>query len=143
MAAVDEPQFRKLVIDRLDGLQKVDPDSYLDELKEVQELSHNYIEYKKSLCKGEFTAMTLGQLEDGKAPTKKLSREEKEFCLRGLKTFQRRYIEGLYLARKKQLEWLQEGRLEELKNSRDEALKDLEKSFERQKRRRKRRKRRS
>ena len=65
----------------------------------------------------------------------KLSKEEREVCFRELKQVQQKYIESLFEAKKRYVIHLHKQRLEELEKSKEEAIKELMKKFNKKGRR--------
>lgn len=90
-----------------------------------------FIQVKARVCSGEFTTAVLEEgVSSGKKnvpPLTKLSKQQKQLCFAELKAFQTTYINHLFEARKRYLDYLHTHRLDELFKTRDKILQDLQK----------------
>jgi hypothetical protein len=64
-----------------------------------------------------------------------LSREERKLCFRELKALQVTFINNMYSARKRYLDFLHAKRVEELEQAREKSIKSLQDSFNKKSRR--------
>ncbi|MEI8347504.1 MAG: hypothetical protein WCG27_08550, partial [Pseudomonadota bacterium] len=96
-----------------------------------------YIDHKKRVCNGEFSTIILNEAgeEQSTKPEKALSPEERKLCFREMKAMQISYINNMFSARKRYLDFLHALRIEELTKVRDRTIKSLQSSFEREEKR--------
>ena len=62
---------------------------------------------------------------------KRLSKEEKALCLRELKSMQRDFIDNIFQARIKYLDFLHKSQVKELHQAKADLIKSLDKNFQR------------
>jgi hypothetical protein len=110
---------------------------YTLKIDTTREKLEKYIENKKRVCDGDFSTVVLNRVEKDSDSKKlvKLSKEEREICFRELKQVQEKFIDSLFLAKKKYMIYLHEQRLAELEDSKEKALKELMNSFNKKGRR--------
>ena len=90
----------KDVREALVQIKQIEPSKYLDEISDYKRLINRYIEYKKLVCKGEFTTFIIGENMDASKPTKKkLSKQGMEICFRQLKNVHLDFVRGTFVAR--------------------------------------------
>jgi len=113
------PQFKEKISDLL----HLKPENYTREIDGYHKSIENYFAKRKAICLGEYSSNVL-EVED--IPVKKkLSKEEKKLCFDKIKTMQRNYINNIFLARKRYLEFLHKKRVQNLIEAKNVALKDL------------------
>ena len=93
------------------------------------------IEHKKRVCRGEFSTVILAEgvlpaKSKEEKPLNKLSRKEREVCFREMKSIQLSFIENMFGARKRYLDFLHQLRLKELDKAHKQALEELKSSFD-------------
>ncbi|MBC98903.1 MAG: hypothetical protein CME63_14255 [Halobacteriovoraceae bacterium] len=127
----------KEIIAIVSQLERLDPSEYILKIDDVREKLEKYFENKKRVCEGDFSTVVLtkGERESDTKKSVKLSKEEREVCLRELKQVQQKYIESLFEAKKRYVIHLHKQRLEELEKSKEEAIKELMKKFNKKGRR--------
>ena len=117
----------KQVRQKLEELKHLEPEKYFQELDSYKSFFKKYIEYKKRICEGDFSTIILG---DGQREGfQKIKGEEKKVCFRELKSFQTAYINNMFLARKRYLDYLHQERIKQLKEVKEKALKNLGLNF--------------
>ena len=109
-------------------LSKIQPKEYSEKVSKFRSEIERYIEHKKGVCQGNFSTVILdsGVGEKGEY---KLSKSEQELCYRELKGLQLTYINKLFEARKGYLDHLHGKRIESLNKVREDALKQLQATF--------------
>ncbi len=117
----------------LDQLRKIGPEEFPTKIETIRNTMILFIQVKARVCSGEFTTAVLedtlnvpGPKSSG-PPLTKLSKEQKQLCYGELKAFQTTYINYLFEARKRYLDYLHNQRLGELFKTRDKILQDLQK----------------
>lgn len=131
--------YTKKVHQALKDLKDLGPKDYFKEIDNYRSELEKYFDQKKRVCEGEFSTVILtGAPQDGDADAKKpvkLKPEERKLCFRELKALQLTFINNMYAARKRYLEYLHQERLKELDASRESAVKSLQGSFNKRSRR--------
>ena len=133
-------EYTKRVYQEVEQLKNVTPDNFAKEIDRFREQMERYIFHKKRVCNGEFSTFALSQNEPQNAalinsvdtaprPQRKLTAEEKKLCFKELKAFQVTYINNLFTARSRYLEFLHDLRKQELNQAREEALNSIKRSF--------------
>jgi hypothetical protein len=128
-------EYTKRVQEHLDELRNLKAEDFFKNVDRFRDDIDQYIDQKKRVCQGDFSLVILGDSplkdEEGvKSKKAKLSANEKELCLGELKALQMTYINNMFLARKKYLDYLHDKRVEELTLMREEALTSLRQGFE-------------
>ena len=128
---------KKQVTQLIENLKGLSPKEYTLKIEDVRDNLERYIENKKGVCKGDFSTVVLsrGEQESSNKKSVKLSKEEREVCFRELKQIQQTYIESLFEVKKRYLVYLHELRLNELEVAKEEAIKELMKTFNKKGRR--------
>jgi hypothetical protein len=131
--------YTKKVHKSLQDLKGLGPKEYFKEIDNYRTELEKYFDQKKRVCEGEFSTVILtGAPQKGDEDTKKpvkLKPEERKLCFRELKALQLTFINNMYAARKRYLEYLHKERLQELDLSREKAVKSLQGSFNKRSRR--------
>jgi UDP-N-acetylmuramoylalanine-D-glutamate ligase len=127
-------EYTKKIYKELEEIKSIKPEDYFTHIDEYRAGLEKYIDHKKRVCEGEFSFIILNDsTADEKRNTtnkkNKLSKEEQALCFRELKALQITFINNMYVARKRYLDYLHAKRIEELQNTRDNAVKDLSKQF--------------
>jgi len=109
----------------------IQPEKYVSEVDQYREIIEKFIEHKKRVCSGEFSTMVL-QTSGLAVPQerKKLGRAERKLCYREIKAFQITFINNMFQARKKYLNFLHTQRLQELEDSKTRVIKSLRAKFD-------------
>lgn len=125
--------YTKKVHQALEQLKDLGPKEYFKEIDNYRSELEKYFDQKKRVCEGEFSTVILtGAPQAGDEETKKpvkLKPEERKLCFRELKALQLTFINNMYAARRRYLEYLHKERLKELDSSREQAVKSLQGSF--------------
>lgn len=114
-------------------IAKLSPAEFELKINSIRADIDRYVEHKKGVCQGEFSTVILGASTTPIAsPTGefKLSKTEQELCYRELKALQITYVNNLYEARKNFLNYLHTQRIKELGKVREEALIQLQSTFD-------------
>ena len=119
----------------LEAIVNLSPEVYFQEIDKYRSVIEKYIEHKKRVCEGDFSTMVLDDKKGGASAehkeSKKLSAEEKKLCFKELKALQITFINHMFLARKKYLDYLHSIRIMELTNSKKKIIKSLQDRFSR------------
>lgn len=127
-------EYTKKIYQELEDIKKIEPDKYANSIDDFRTGLEKYIDHKKRVCEGEFSFIILNDrnadlTNPNNKRKNKLSKEEQALCFRELKALQITFINNMYVARKKYLDYLHGKRIGELQNTRDRALKDLNRQF--------------
>lgn len=128
-------EYTRRIREQLTELGKLPPEKYFDAVDSYRANIEKFIEHKKRVCNGEFSTVILNQKGpapqiDKKSSLNKLSREERKLCFREMKAIQITFIDNMFAARKRYLEFLHKLRLEELSGAYQMAIDGLKKSFD-------------
>ncbi len=141
--------YVKKIKEEIRKIKSLSPESYFNEIDRIrEEIVDRYLEHKKMVCNGEFSSIILtynskenkneqnaqAQAQASVTSNSALTKEEKIACWMELKSFQIEFINNMYDARKKYLEYIHNQRLDELKTNKDMAIKSLENSITKQRR---------
>ena len=110
----------------IESLKTLAPQDFVATAEKLVPLIEKYIERKKRVCQGEFSTIVLNGQEEENGQVQKLSPEEIKLCYQELKAIEVGYINNLFMARKRYLDYLHVLRIEELTRDRDAALKDIQ-----------------
>jgi hypothetical protein len=115
------------ILKELELVKNMSPEEYETKMDKYRSSIQKFIEHKKGVCSGDFSTIVLN--EDGitKEEERKLSWGERKVCIREIKQLQITFINNLYTARKKYLEYLHYMRIKELTSVRDESIKSIQK----------------
>lgn len=140
--AQDKPEgnifeYTKVIHESLKKLKDVAPENYVIEVDNYRKDLEKYFDQKKRVCEGEFSTVIFDGIKDGDEEKKpvKLKPEERKLCFRELKALQLTFINNMFVARKKYLEFLHKERLKDLEVARENAVKSLQGSFDKKSRR--------
>jgi len=127
-------EYTKQINMKLEDLKNLAADKYRLKVDQSRELIELYIDHKKRACRGEFSTVVLngGEASSRKNLTpsrRKLSTKEKKLCFREMKAIQTTYINNMFQARKRFLEYLHQKRIGELSKARELALQELQRGF--------------
>ncbi|HLE09618.1 MAG: hypothetical protein A2504_07155 [Bdellovibrionales bacterium RIFOXYD12_FULL_39_22] len=138
----NEIDYVRKIKDEISKIKTLSPENYFNEIDRIrEEVVERYLDHKKMVCNGEFSSIILAYDSKGnKAPTinsetvlsntpTALTKEEKIACWMELKSFQIEFINNMYDARRKYLEYIHNQRLQELKTNKNIAIKSLESSI--------------
>ena len=118
------------VVKDLQALKKLTPENYLKEIDSYRESFKKYIDWKKRVCKGEFSSVVLSEVRPGEGlEAKKLTLDEKKSCFREMKTLHVMFINNMFDARKRYLENTHLEQLAQLEKVKLESIKKLNNSF--------------
>lgn len=133
LSAEEQKPFEYLqeIKEVINGIKKVAPENYMNEMPDFRKKVERYIRYKNGLCNGEFSSIVLQSEVDGSEKDKNLSREERAFCIKELEAIQISFINHSFLARKKHIKYMHELELKELDEMRIKTLNELKQSFKR------------
>ena len=112
---------------QLQELKSFGHEDYRKKIGEVSKKMDRYLSYQKKICLGEFSTLIFEEKKKGKGQEvmKKLSRQERDLCLRSLIEMQRNYIEISFDKRGEFFEAIHRERMENLRLQKKKALKEL------------------
>ena len=110
----------------IENLKTLPPQDFVATAEKLVPIIEKYIERKKRVCQGEFSTIVLNGQEEENGQVQRLSPEEIRLCYQELKAMEVGYINNLFIARKRYLDYLHVLRIEELTRDRDAALKDIQ-----------------
>jgi hypothetical protein len=125
-------EYTNRVKRELNELENLKAEDYFQKADTYREIIEKYLDHKRRVCSGEFSTVVIsGQNStiSNEGVKTSLSRDEKRLCYRELKAIQITFINNMYQARKKYLDYLHETRINELSKAREEAVKSLNASF--------------
>jgi hypothetical protein len=131
-------EYTKQINTKLAELGQLAAAQYRSEVDNYRSDIEKYILHKKRVCRGEFSTVILNSnsgTPNVTPPRRKLSLKERKLCFREMKAIQITYINSMFQARKRYMDFLHQRRLKELSDSRELALKELQKCFNSKKRR--------
>jgi len=124
-------EFTQRIKVELDNIANIQPEKYIAEVDQYRETIEKFIEHKKRVCSGEFSTMILRSMEaETSKERQKLTREERKLCYREIKAFQITFINNMFNARKKYLNYLHTQRLIDLENTKIKVIKSLRAKFD-------------
>ncbi len=109
---------------KLDQIENLPPGEYFTKIDGLRVEIEQYIERKKRVCGGELSPIILQEGGVTPAPEKK-----GKACFRELRDFQVSFVNHLFAAREKYLNYLHEKRLGQLAKSRQKILRELQSTF--------------
>lgn len=125
-------EYTNRVKKELNELENLKAEDYFQKADIYREIIEKYLDHKRRVCSGEFSTVVISApnstITNDSVKTS-LSKDEKRLCYRELKAIQITFINNMYLARKKYLDYLHETRINELSKAREEAVKSLNASF--------------
>lgn len=130
-------EYTKKVHEQLNELRDISPADYFKNVDTYRTELEKYFDQKKRVCEGEFSTVILAGVSETSPNQKpvKLKPEERKLCFRELKALQLTFINNMFAARKRYLEFLHKERLSELDKAREKAVKTLQDSFNKKSRR--------
>jgi hypothetical protein len=131
-------EYTRNIYAKVKEIEHIKPEEYTRKLSDYRADIQRYIKHKKGVCEGNFSTVILE--EDKKDKNEyKLSKQEQELCYRELKGLQLNYINKVFVAKRRYLDYLHAQRIENLNIIRDESLKQLQATFDKKVLRKKRR----
>jgi hypothetical protein len=128
-------EYNKKIQKSLMSLKSLPANDYFKRIDEYRGALEKHFDHKKRVCDGEFSTIVLKNVKDteGKVINKKvrLSKSERRLCFRELKALQVTFVNNMYVARKRYLNFLHTRRLEDLDESREATIQSLHSSFKR------------
>lgn len=123
-------EYTKKIQKEIEEVRDLPADKFFKNIDNYRQSIEKYFEHKKRVCNGEFSTIILTEgVESKKAKVNKLSIEERKLCFREMKALQTTYINYMFLARKRYLDFLHERRIAELMEARKQAIDSLQSSF--------------
>jgi hypothetical protein len=126
--------YSKEIQDSLTRLRNLTAQKYYKDIDSFRTDLEKYFEHKKRVCDGEFSTVILSELKAQKGNRSKkkikLSSDERKLCFRELKALQVTFVNNMYVARKRYLEYLHINRLKELTQAREDSIKSIRASFD-------------
>ena len=121
-------EYTQEIHKKIEELKGLNPLSYQVRVYELKSDLENFFSHKKKVCNGEFSSVILTEsLREG--GNDKLTKEEKKLCFRELKALQTSFVNNLFIARRKYLNWGHEKNLSDLSAEREKAIFSLKESF--------------
>jgi hypothetical protein len=112
-------------------IKNLSPNEYISKIDKYRESIERFVGYKKRVCNGEFSSLVIKDGETLAGKKKRLSREERSLCFRELKGMQRNFIDNVFFARSKYLEYLHETQIKDLRQAKVDLIKSLDRNFRR------------
>ena len=134
-------EYTRRISNVIDSIDKIKLDDFSSRIDEVSETLEKYFEYKKGVCRGEFSTIIFQESQNSRTNFK-LTKKEQLLCFRELKALQVKYINKIFKVRKNYLDYMHTKRLDELKKVREKALEDVQQAFQDTSSKKKRRRRR-
>ena len=128
-------EYTKKIQKSLKSLKDLPASDYFKSIDEYRAALEKHFDHKKRVCDGEFSTIVLKHVKDtvGKVINKKvrLSKSERRLCFRELKALQVTFVNNMYVARKRYLNFLHDRRLKDLDETREATIQSLHSSFKR------------
>lgn len=115
------------IIEKMKSLKNSNLQEYSEQMKEIGELSSEYIRNKEQECSGEFSSLVFDNSGEKKRVRKKLSKKEKALCLYMLIDFRIKVTRISFDIRKNHLETIHKVQLQELEDIQKKQIQELEK----------------
>jgi len=122
-------EYTRNMYKKVESISSLKPDEFEMKINDIRAEIDRYVEHKKGVCQGDISTVIIGG-EVSKNNEFKLNKSEQELCYRELKALQITYINNLFNARKKYLDFLHVERVKQLGAVREEALKQLQATFD-------------
>ena len=123
-------EYTKKIQKEIEEVKQLSADKFFKNIDRYRESIEKYFDHKKRVCNGEFSTIILTEgVESKNTKVNKLSIEERKLCFREMKALQTTYINYMFLARKRYLDFLHERRIAELMEARKQAIDSLQSSF--------------
>ena len=120
LCKAEEVAVQKDVKDYINELKNIAPTEYLQKIDGIVKVIDENIEEKKLNCDGEF--------KDGIThKRKRLTRDERNNCIKELKNIRILYANNLFVVRKNYLDYEHQERIKKLVEMRDEVVKQISK----------------
>lgn len=126
--------YTKRIHKSLEELKTLKPEDYFNNVDNYRIELEKFFDQKKRVCEGEFSTVILSESNSQEKKPVKLKPEERKLCFRELKALQLTFINNLFQARKKYLSFLHKKRIKELETARENAVKSLQRSFDKKRR---------
>ncbi|MCO4794420.1 MAG: hypothetical protein KC493_11940 [Bacteriovoracaceae bacterium] len=135
-------EYTKKIQKEIEEVKDLPAENFFKNIDTYRLSIEKYFAHKKRVCNGEFSTIILMEgNKSSKSKVNKLSLEERKLCFREMKALQTTYINYMFLARKRYLDFLHERRIGELMEARKEAIDSLQASFAPKKKKKRRRRR--
>jgi hypothetical protein len=129
-APQDKVNLESSITQSLEEIKNLTPDKYLSEIEQVRANLEKFIQNKKRVCNGEFSSVILYGTDPVTSEKKiKLGPEERKACLGEVRNIQIKFIENLFLARKKYLQYLHDIEVKKMESIKEESIKKVKYSF--------------
>lgn len=128
-AALSTFEYTRSMYKKVESISELKAEEFDLKINDIRAEIDRFIEHKKGVCQGDFSTVIIGD-EVSKNNEFKLNKSEQELCYRELKALQITYINNLFNARKKYLDYLHVERVKQLGAVREEALKQLQATFD-------------
>ena len=122
-------EYTRRISETIDSIDQIKLENFSSRIEEISATLEKYFEYKKGVCRGEFSTIIFKESEDSKT-NYKLTKKEQLLCFRELKALQVKYINKIFKIRKAYLDFMHEKRISELKKVREEALDEVQRAFQ-------------
>ncbi len=124
-------EISKEMYAKIEEVKTLTPDIYVTKTQSLRREIDNYIDLKKGVCSGDYSTFVLDH-KDLESSQHKLTKAEKDLCYRELRAFQVTYLNNLFIAKKNYLNFLHEERLKKLEEIRNETLRSLKATYDKQ-----------
>lgn len=122
-------EYTREMSKKVNSISELKPEEFNGKIADIRKEIDKYVEHKKGVCQGEFSTVILEQTHAEKSEYK-LTKTEQELCYRELKALQITYINKLFTAKKNFLDYLHKERIKKLGSVREEALRQLQATFD-------------
>lgn len=123
----EAPSGAEELKETISGLLKIGPDEYFSKIDTYLGKIDKYILRRKGICTGDFSIVVLEESSGEKvSKRRKLSPSERRLCLSELKNLRVLYVNNLFIARKKYLDYLHDVRIKQLIKIKEDVLKEIQ-----------------
>ena len=111
----------------IDSLLRIKPDNYFSQIDTYLNKIDKHILHRRGICSGDFSVVEIEENSGEKVEKRrKLSRSERRLCLSELKNLRILYVNNLFIARKKYLDYLHDKRVKQLIKIKEDVLKEIQ-----------------
>lgn len=121
----------KKINEQVEAIKTTPPNEYVTKTQLIRRDIDKFIDFKKGVCAGDYSTFVLDH-KDLASSEHKLTKIEKDLCYRELRAIQVKFINNLFIAKKNYLNFLHEERLKKLEEIRNDTLRTLKATYDKQ-----------
>lgn len=121
-------EYTRKISTLIDSIEKIDTTDFTSKIGEITKELNLFFEYKKGVCRGEFSTIIFSS-GNSETTNFKLTKKEQELCFRELKALQVKFVNKVFNGRRKYLQYLYDKDVKNLVELRTKTLDEIQKSF--------------